>query len=262
MKQVKLPTFFLSHESPLLWDTPSPAQEFLKQLGRNLPQPRGILLVSAHWQESMFTFSSAKNPSTIHDFGGFPPHYHEVHYPAIGLPSLAVQAQQLLLNRGIEAAVDPGRGMDHAVWLPLGLMYQEAQVPIVSMSIKRRGKPQEYYEAGQALLELREQGILIIASGTATHNLGAFFSGEAISLSGEPDPKAQAFSQWLKDHANQAEQIINYRKAAPYASHCHPTPDHFVPFIVALGAGGNSAVTCIHESFNYSHFAMMSFRWG
>ena len=256
------PVLFLSHESPTMWDTPSPARQFIQSLGIRLPTPQAVLVVSAHWQERQFKLASSSAPATIHDFGGFPDHYYDIRYPAPGHPEVAAEAHKLLMNQGISTELDADRGMDHAVWLPVGLMYPKADIPIVSLSIKLRGREVDHLKVGEALAPLRDQGVLMIGSGTATHNLGAFFSGTPPQLDGEPDEKAVEFSRWLIDKANDPQEILGYRKRAPHAATCHPTPDHFLPFIVAMGAGKGDEATCIHDSFSYSHFAMTCMAWG
>ena len=262
MEEKKLPSLFVSHESPMMWDTPSPAQAFLKNLAARLPKCKAVLVVSAHWQAPEFRVSAVSKPKMIYDFGGFGEHYYEVKYPASGSPPVAQQVRELLAQQGIASAVDQNRGLDHAVWIPIGLMFPKANIPVVSLSIKFKGSPEEHFAAGQALKELRRQGVLIVGSGTATHNRRALFSGGIPAVNAEPDAGAQEFSQWLIDHANDRNAIIDYKKSAPSANHHHPTPDHFMPFIVAMGAGDGDPAECLHQSFNYSHFAMTSFSWG
>ena len=261
MSEEKMPVLFVSHESPLMWDTPSLARTFLQNLGKSLPRPKAILVISAHWQEANFHLSGASTPKTIHDFGGFPEEYYSIQYPAHGSMKYAELSQNILFQKGIEATIDPNRGLDHAVWLPLGLMYPNAEVPVLSMSIKPSASPKEHYEAGLAIKKLRNQGVLIIGSGTATHNLRPFFSGEKLAIDSPPDQAALNFSDWLKKSINKRDQILQYKLLAPRASLCHPTADHFMPLIVAMGAGDGNEANCIHESFNYSHFAMTSFAW-
>jgi len=258
----KLPVLFLSHESPRLWDTPSKARDFLAKLGKDLPRPNATVVVSAHWQEREFTVSSAAKPETIYDFGGFGEHYLKISYPAPGSTVLANRLLDEISSQNIQGKLDPNRGFDHAVWIPVGLMYPKAEIPVVSLSIKKRGSAHEHYELGLALKKLRRDNIMILASGTATHNLRAFFTGEEPKLDDYPDASATEFNQWLKDNIHDPQQILEYRKLAPHAATCHPSPDHFMPLIVALGAGSSESVKCIHESFNYSHFAMTSFSWG
>lgn len=256
------PTLFLSHESPYLWDTPSPARDFLLQLGRELPQPRAILVVSAHWENDRFTVSAANSPKTLHDFGGFPDRYREIHYPAPGAPELAVRTHELLTQQGVDTTIDPNRGLDHAVWLPIGLIYPRAEIPVLSMSVKFRGTTEEHFLAGKALSSLRKEQVLIVGSGTATHDLSGFFGGRRPGIEGPPDQKALEFNQWLINHSHSPDEVMNYRRMAPHAATCHPTAEHFLPFIVAMGAGNSDPVSVLHESFNYSHFAMTQFAWG
>ncbi|SMF00852.1 DODA-type extradiol aromatic ring-opening family dioxygenase [Pseudobacteriovorax antillogorgiicola] len=259
-----MPTLFLSHESPLLWDTPSPAREFLCNLASDLERkPKGLIVVSAHWQEPQFSVSSAESPATIHDFGGFPPQYYDVQYQSSGSKDGALELIGVLKSQGLDIREDPTRGMDHGVWIPIGLMYPQGELPVISLSIKLRGSAKEHYQLGQALKPLRELGYLVVGSGTATHNLGAFFGpGGVPQLHAAPDPRVQAFSDWLRGNINDHEVILNYKKAAPYGYFNHPSPDHFLPLIVAMGAGSGDLARCIHHSYHYGFFAMTSFRWG
>ena len=259
---MRFPVLFLSHESPLLMDTPSSAHDFLKGLGGALPRPRAVLLISAHWQEKVFTVSSHPNPDTIHDFSGFPSHYHKVQYLAKGSPDLAQKVCSLLTEQGIEIKEDPGRGLDHSGWVPLSLLYPEADIPVVSLSLKVSKRPEDHYQMGYALRSLRDKGILIIGSGTATHNLKGFFSEEPPKLTDPADDRALKFNEWLKERIHDDHDILQYRQKAPFASHCHPSADHFLPLIVAMGAGVGESPRVIHSSFHYRHFAMTSFQWG
>ena len=262
---MKMPVLFLSHESPMLWDTPSVARDFLIQLAKdqdlNLPIPKAVLLVSAHWNTSEVTVSSAANPQVIYDFGGFPEHYYQIKYPAPGEPEIAKQIAGLGSKHGITVNIDETRGLDHAAWIPLGLIYPEANIPIVTLSVQPRASTNHHFQVGAMLRSLREQGVLIVGSGTATHNLGAFFGGKPPAINAPSESYAKEFIAWIKDHINEPERMINYRKEAPNAAKTHPTSEHFLPLIVALGAGHPDTGACVHETYNYGHFAMASFMW-
>lgn len=257
----RLPTLFLSHESPLMWDTPSPARSFLQNFAQSLVTPKAIVVISAHWQEKEFSVSTAEEPETIHDFSGFARHYFDVSYPCPGAPELGERILELWGNHGINGRADEARGLDHAVWLPVGLMYPQADIPVVSVSQKLKGSAEEHYKMGEALKSLRDEGILVIGSGTATHNLGGFFGSRPPAIDDPADERVVAFSEWLKENIDDPISIVNYRKLAPFSAFCHPTADHFLPLIAALGAGTGSKADCIHHSFNYSYFAMTSFLW-
>ena len=260
-----MPVLFLSHESPMLWDTPSAARDFLTHLAKdqtlNFPTPKAVLLVSAHWNTAEVAVSSAATPSIIYDFGGFPEHYYTIKYPAPGAPDIAQQVVELGRKLGIAVNVDEKRGLDHAAWIPLGLVFPEANIPIVTLSVQPRASTAHHFNVGKMLASLRDQGVLIIGSGTATHNLGAFFGGTPPLINAPSEAYAKEFIAWIRSNIDQPERIINYRKEAPNAAKTHPTPEHFLPLIVALGAGHPDNVTCIHETYNYGHFAMASFLW-
>lgn len=259
---MRMPTLFISHESPYLWDTSSPARNFLSSLSASLPRPKAILLVSAHWNTSQPTVSAAEAPETLYDFGGFPDRYSQIKYPATGSKELAARISSLANAAQISVATDDQRGLDHAAWIPLGIIFPRADIPVVSLSVQPRLPVSHHIQIGKMLRPLREEGILIIGSGTATHNLRAFFQDTPPALSAQPAEYAGEFADWLKKHIDSHEAIANYKKIAPFAAQCHPTNEHFLPLAVALGAGAEDKATCIHDSFNFSHFSMLSFRWG
>jgi len=166
-----LPTIFISHGSPDLAITPNRAHDLLKQLGKELEKPRGILIISAHWNTTYPTIGGAPKPKTIHDFIGFPSELYRMNYPAQGFPELAHRVHNLLTASGFSSEIHPNRGFDHGVWNPLILMYANADIPITQLSIQPRHDPLYHFQFGQAIAPLRNDGILIIASGSATYNL-------------------------------------------------------------------------------------------
>jgi 4,5-DOPA dioxygenase extradiol len=166
-----LPGLFISHGAPTLAIEANPTSAFLRQLSAQFARPEAILCISAHWETQRPALSTARHPQTIHDFYGFPPELYHLTYPAPGSPQLAEQAADLLQKAGIEAKLDPLQGFDHGAWEPLMLMYPEADIPVVQLSVQPHLDPHHHFQMGQALAPLRHEGILILGSGSATHNL-------------------------------------------------------------------------------------------
>lgn len=243
MTRIKPPSLFLSHGSPMLAvDAAQPAHGFLRALGAQLPRPEAVLVVSAHWDTTAPRATGSPQPDTLHDFYGFPAPLYRLRYPAPGRPELAAQVVRVL---GADAAVDTDRGLDHGAWVPLLLMYPRHDVPVVQLSLQTALGPAHHLRLGEALAPLREQGVLIIGSGGATHNLREYFHASA---GHEP---YEAFAAWLHETLMRGEQeaLLDYRRRAPHASRNHPTEEHFLPLFVALGAGGPKARR-LHASFD------------
>jgi 4,5-DOPA dioxygenase extradiol len=169
-----LPTLFISHGAPDLPLQHGAVTEFLRSLHQQFPKPKAILVVSAHWYSAMPVVSAAVAPRTIHDFSGFPAALYKLNYPAPGSPELADRVVTLLKEAGISAQTDPDRGFDHGTWTPLILAYPAADIPVVQLSIQYHRDVTYHRQLGQALVALRQEGVLIIGSGSATHNLQAF----------------------------------------------------------------------------------------
>ena len=250
----RFPALFVSHGSPSLTLEPVPARDFLSGLGREIGRPKAILAVSAHWETAVPEVGGAETPETIHDFFGFPEALYRLRYPAPGSPELAARAAQRL--GGFGAAVDRTRGLDHGIWAPLRLMYPEADIPVVPLSVQPRLGPEHHLAMGRALAPLREEGVLVMATGAATHNLRDF---GRYPLDGEPPPYARAFDSWLSDvlERNDEKALVNWKTEAPEARRNHPSDEHFLPVIVAYGAGG--AATRLHASFTYGFLSMAAY---
>lgn len=252
-----LPTLFISHGSPMLALVDSPARRFLQQLGQSLPRPDAIVVVSAHW-ESLGgpSVSLAAQPATIHDFGGFPAALFEIQYPAPGAPQVGEQAARLLEAAGFAVRRSDVRGLDHGAWVPLALMYPQADIPTLQVSVLRGAGPAEHERLGQALSALREQGVLVIGSGSMTHNLYEF-RGQDID---EAAPAwVSEFSEWMADklEGGDRDALLHYREQAPHAARNHPTAEHLMPLYAAMGAAGPAVnAKRIHASYEYSVLAM------
>lgn len=250
-----LPALFVSHGAPnvILYD--SPTRQFLAALGEQLGRPRAIVAVSAHWEARRPTVNATAQPATIHDFSGFEPPLYEMTYPAPGAPELARDVAHRL--HGMRPVTDDARGLDHGVWVPLRLMYPNADIPVTQISVQSHESAQHHYLIGQNLRELREDNVLVLASGNATHNLR-----EMMPDGSEPPAWVTAFAGWLRTAvtAGDTGPLLDYRNTAPFAARNHPTEEHFLPLFVALGAGtpGTSG-RIIHSSTAYGVLAMDAF---
>lgn len=231
-----LPALFLSHGAPTLVLQDVPARAFLAGLGEALGRPTAILVISAHWETERPTLNAVARNATIHDFHGFPRALYEMAYPAPGDAALAGRVAGLLREAGFDAALDTARGLDHGAWVPLALMYPQADIPVLQLSVQTPMGPGHHMALGQALRRLRGEGVLLLGSGSFTHDLGSF-RGQALDAP-EPDWVA-AFACWM-DQAlveGRAEDLLAYRRLAPHAARNHPTEEHLLPLFTALGAG-------------------------
>lgn len=229
-----LPSLFVSHGAPTLVFDDIPARSFLKGLEERVGRPRAILAVSAHWETAMPEVNAPAVNETIHDFYGFPEPLYALRYPAPGSAELASRVAELT-----GAAIDGARGLDHGAWVPLMLAWPGADIPVAQLSIQTEAGPRHHLELGRLLAPLREEGVLVLASGGFTHNLREL----ARSGGGAAEPAwVTRFSDWV-DAAlveGRIEDLLAYRRLAPDALRNHPTEEHFLPLFVALGAGGRA----------------------
>ena len=254
----RLPVLFLSHGAPTLpLDVAHPTHGFLKRLGRELPAPRAILVASAHWDTRVPTLTASAQPETIHDFYGFPQELYAMRYPAPGSDELVEETAELLQEAGLPVQADPARGLDHGAWVPLLLMYPEARIPVVQLSLQTGAGPAHHLQLGEALAPLRDQGVLVIGSGGATHNLREFFR----PMPGQDESYVPEFSAWLKDVLERGDKqsLVDYRRLAPQAARAHPTEEHFFPVLVAAGTGGKAER--IHTSMTGASLSMDAYRF-
>ncbi len=252
-----LPALFISHGSPMLALEDSPARRFLLQLGQTLPRPEAIIVASAHWESvGGVAVSLAAHPQTIHDFGGFPQALFEMQYPAPGAPDTAALAADLLDQAGFSVERSTARGLDHGAWVPLRLMYPEADIPTAQVSLPRGASTAEHERMGQALAKLREDGVLIIGSGSLTHNLYEFRGGP---VDAQVPSWVSDFGEWmhLRLQHGEREALLDYRAQAPFAARNHPTEEHLLPLFVAMGAAGAAAkAKRLHASYEYGILTM------
>ncbi|MEQ1551727.1 class III extradiol ring-cleavage dioxygenase [Sphingorhabdus sp.] len=258
------PALFISHGAPTIVIDNTPARHFLAGLAGGLPaQPNAIVMISAHHDEPLASITSAAQPGTIHDFGGFPEELYRMRYPAPGSPDLAQRISGLLQGAGIANRLDAERGFDHGTWTPLILAWPDADIPVVQVSINLRETPEYHYRLGQALERLRDKNILIIGSGAITHNLHAFFRG-GYAADAPAQPWVTDFLGWLDAHliADDHQAVLRAIGQAPHGTDNHPTMDHILPLFVALGAAGTQGkATKLHASVEYGVLAMDAWRF-
>ena len=255
-----LPTLFISHGAPDLPIRTGSTQDFLRGLLDTLPRPQAILTISAHWLTAQPTVSKAEKPETIYDFGGFPPHLSRLVYRAPGHPALAARIADVLTDHDFPVRFNARRGYDHGVWTPLILVDPEGQIPVVQLSVQPHETTAHHLHLGKALATLRDEGVLIIGTGAATHNFGAFSD----RYDGTPPDWAVAFDNWLAEAIaqNDLTQLLNYRQVAPFANRNHSTEEHLLPLFVALGAGAGAAGRQLHRGFTYAAFSMAAYAFG
>ena len=236
----RLPSLYISHGSPMTALQPGLTGARLAELAAVLPRPKAIVMASAHWLSRRPQVGCAAMPETIHDFGGFPAALYQLQYPAPGAPVLADRVMQLLDQAGLAPVVDPERGLDHGAWVPLRLLYPAADIPVVPVSIQPELGPAHQYALGRALAPLRDEGVLVIGSGSITHNLHDLRAGYSDERRA---PYVQPFIEWIEQKlaASDIDALLDYRRQAPFAERAHPTDEHLLPLFVALGAAGANA---------------------
>jgi 4,5-DOPA dioxygenase extradiol len=254
------PVLFISHGAPTLALEPGLLGPQLKRLGQQLQGVRAVLVVSPHWQTRGVKVMTTALPETVHDFGGFPARLYELRYPASGQPELAQEAARLLEASSFSTGLDESRGLDHGAWVPLYHLLPEANVPVFQVSMPFDLSTQSAFQLGRALAPLREKGVLIMASGSMTHNLH-----ELRPSASPPQTYAQEFAHWVKVAvlANAVQPLIQYRTEAPHAQRAHPTEEHFLPLLVALGAqGSGDTPQWINGGVTHGVLSMDSYVWG
>lgn len=237
----------------------APGHRFLEGLAASLPRPKGILVISAHWETDGPAVSLATAPETIYDFYGFPQQLYGLTYPAAGAPSLAQRVADLLEAGGYPVTLDESRGLDHGAWIPLLLAYPDADIPVTQLSVQTAEGPAHHRAVGRLLAPLRDEGILIIGSGSLTHDLSSF-RGQAPDA---PVPNwVSDFSDWMAERVTtgDVDVIVDYREKAPHAARNHPTEEHLLPLHVALGSGEGVADAVrgeiLHRSYDRAVLAM------
>lgn len=257
----RLPSLFLSHGAPTFALEPGRAGRLLAALGRRLGKPRAVLVLSPHWMTRTLVLGSAPRPKTLHDFGGFPAELYTLDYPAPGAPGVAIEAARLLQSAGIAVGQDPGRGLDHGVWVPLMHLFPAADVAVVPLAMRVDLDPAQAWQLGHRLAPLAERGVLILGSGSLTHNL------YDLRAAGEPGEAryARDFVDWTRDVLRREDRsaLLDYRRLAPQARRAHPTPDHYLPLPFAAGAAdGPAAPEILDGGMTYGVLSMESYVFG
>jgi 4,5-DOPA dioxygenase extradiol len=257
---LKAPALFVSHGAPTLALEPGLLGPKLRQLGEQLSGLTAVAVVSAHWQTAGVQVMRTLEPETIHDFGGFPPALYRLQYPAPGAPSLAADTAALLTASGFDVSFDDGRGLDHGVWVPMLYLLPAARIPVFQVSLPFAFDAENALELGRALQPLRQKGVLVMGSGSLTHNLREI---------GQTDPNntryALEFTAWIRRHvqARDSSALTDYRRRAPHAERAHPTEEHFLPLLVAVGASDDDdAVEVIEAGMTYGVLSMESYLFG
>jgi 4,5-DOPA dioxygenase extradiol len=259
-----LPTLFLSHGSPMMALTDTPARYFLMGLGGLLPRPKAILVASAHWETQTPMLNAPARNDTIHDFYGFPKELYTLHYTPPTAPELAERVAQSLRAAGFAAGIDTTRGLDHGAWVPLRLAYPEAEIPVLQLSVQSHLGAGHHFAMGAALAPLRAEGVLVVGSGSFTHDLRRFRRGMP-EIDAPETPDVTAFSDWMDEtlRAGDIAALLDYRRLAPFAAEEHPTEEHLLPLYVAMGAAGPGApVKRLHSSTEYAFLRMDAYEFG
>jgi 4,5-DOPA dioxygenase extradiol len=249
-----MPSYFFAHGAPSIVLENNAYTSFLKDFAAQTPKPKAIVLFSAHWESRLQTISAVDTYSTIYDFSGFQDELYQMTYPAKGERSISDQIQSLLTEHGIPNQMDEGRGLDHGAWAVLKLIYPDAEIPVVALSVNRYLTNAQQYQIGKALTALREQDILIIGSGGTVHNLRRLNWHTQGS-----DDWASSFDTWLQSKLEtwDLEALFDYRDQAPYATESVPTNEHFIPLLLAMGAGDtNRQAKLLHRSYQYGNLSL------
>jgi 4,5-DOPA dioxygenase extradiol len=231
----RMPTVFVSHGAPTFALEPGLAGPQLSALGTTLPRPQAVLIVSPHWMTPHARVGLSERPATIHDFGGFPQPLYEISYPATGHPDLAQRTLEVLQQAGWTAHGDERRGLDHGAWVPMLYLYPDADVPVFQVSLPATLDSAGAWAFGHALAPLADEGVLIVGSGSLTHNLHEFRTGH-----GHEEAYAAEFVAWVREAVQQGDgaRLQRTLELAPHAKRAHPTTEHFLPLLVAAGAAG------------------------
>jgi 4,5-DOPA dioxygenase extradiol len=261
----RMPTLFISHGSPMLAVVDSAARRFLKSLGGQLPQPRVVIVLSAHYDTPTTEVTGAAKPETIHDFGGFPAELYRLRYAAPGSPDLAEAVVAQLAAADVPARLAPTRGFDHGAWIPLSLMFPRADIPVLQVSIDSGRSPEYHFALGRALRPLRETGGLVLGSGGATHNLALYAHARDRTDESAPPEWVEAFNEWTAGAiaARRFHDLFRYSDRAPYAAQNHPTPEHYLPLFATLGAAyDDEHGVRIHSSYDRGLLSLDAYAFG
>jgi 4,5-DOPA dioxygenase extradiol len=256
----KAPVLFVSHGAPTFAVEPGLLGPKLAQLGQQLGELRAVLVVSAHWQTRDVQVMRTASPETVHDFGGFPPELYRLRYPAPGAPGVAAETARVLEAAGYPVSFEDQRGLDHGVWVPLRYLRAAADVPVLQVSMPLDLNADGALRLGNVLAPLRERGVMIVGSGSLTHNL------YEIGRNAPDDVAyAQSFAAWVRQQVERRDvaALADYRRRAPAAERAHPTEEHFLPLLVAMGASDAADLLRVIEGgMTYGILSMESYGFG
>lgn len=270
----RLPSLFVSHGAPTFALAPGLAGAQLTALGQTfgaaLPKPKAVLVVSPHWMTREPEISGALRPRTVHDFGGFDPALDSLSYPVDGHPALAARTAEVLRDQGWAATVNPNQGLDHGAWVPLMHLFPAHDVPVFQASMPHRLDAQSALDYGRALRQLGEDGVLVLGSGSLTHNLYEFRMDNnrhapQAGQQGSPESYAEVFSTWVREavQAGDEARLLSTLQSAPHAARAHPTAEHFLPLLVAWGAAPSALpVTVLQGGLTHGVLVMESYVFG
>ena len=270
-----LPSIFVSHGSPMIALQPGAAGAFMQRLGGQITgtfgKPRAILMVSAHSTARRPVLLAAAQHRAVYDFGGFDPRLNQLRYDAPGDPALAAQVAELLTQAELPHHVLQDHeltrgGLDHGAWTALRYLFPQADIPVLPLAFVPSQSPRQQFALGEALQSLRDDGVLVVGSGSITHNLGRVFSSGAMPDEDAPEIAESAeFRQWMADRsaARDWDALFNYRTLAPFAVDMHPTDEHLLPWFVAAGAGGRTdAAVRLHSGVSMGCLGMDAYAFG
>ncbi|MBA3596736.1 MAG: dioxygenase [Methylibium sp.] len=242
-----LPALFVSHGSPMLALEPGTTGPFLQRLGRGIDRrfgrPRAIVAVSPHTAARAPVVLGSAVHHAVHDFGGFPEALYRLQYSPPGAPELAPRVRGLLAGGGIESTASDDAGLDHGIWSVLRFAWPEADIPVLPIALAPGQPPAAQWALGAALAPLLHEGVLVLGSGSATHNLGLIFAAARPAADAAEMAESRAFREWVADRvaAGDHDALLDYRARAPHAALMHPSDEHWLPFYIAAGAGGRGA---------------------
>jgi 4,5-DOPA dioxygenase extradiol len=261
IRMTAAPSLFISHGAPTFALDPGLLGANLREMGSRISGVRAVLVVSAHWQTRGVQVMTTAAPETVHDFGGFAPELYRLEYPAPGAPEVALEAGRLLADQGFEVGEDAQRGFDHGAWVPMLHLFPHARLPMFQVSMPYDLDTAGAWRLGRALAAMRDTGVLIVGSGSLTHNLY-----EVRQNGSDIASYAREFGSWVRDAvlAHDTDHLIRYRRNAPHAERAHPTEEHYLPLLVAVGArtAGNETPEVIEGGMTYGVLSMESYAWG
>jgi 4,5-DOPA dioxygenase extradiol len=253
------PVLFISHGAPTFALEPGVLGPNLQRIGAQLEGIRAVLVVSPHWQAPDLRVMTAERPGTLHDFGGFPEPLYQLQYPAPGAPDVARETADILRAAGLAVSEDATRPFDHGAWVPLRFLLPDANVPVFQLAIPENLDTVGALALGRALRPLRERGVLVVGSGSLTHNL------YEVRRTADTAPYAAAFAEWATRSvlARDEEALIDYRRVSPDGARAHPTEEHYLPLLVAMGASHNDDTpSLVPGGMTYGVLSMDSYAWG